>query len=216
MSVTLHTYWRSSAAWRVRIALALKGIAYDAVPVHLLRGGGEQRADAYRALNPQGLVPLLTDGDETLSQSLAIIEYLDETRPEPPLLPRSAAGRARVRALAAVVACDVHPLNNLRVLQHLAAQFGADDAAKGAWMRRWIGDGFAALETMLARDPRTGTCCHGDAPTLADLCLVPQMFNARRFDVDLAPYPTLVRIDAHCSALAAFRDAAPDRQPDAE
>ena len=202
MSVTLHTYWRSSAAWRVRIALALKGIAYDAVPVHLLRGGGEQRADAYRALNPQGLVPLLTDGDET--------------RPEPPLLPRSAAGRARVRALAAVVACDVHPLNNLRVLQHLAAQFGADDAAKGAWMRRWIGDGFAALETMLARDPRTGTCCHGDAPTLADLCLVPQMFNARRFDVDLAPYPTLVRIDAHCSALAAFRDAAPDRQPDAE
>ena len=216
MSVTLHTYWRSSAAWRVRIALALKDIAYDAVPVHLLRGGGEQRADAYRALNPQGLVPLLTDGDETISQSLAIIEYLDETRPEPPLLPRLAAGRARVRALAAVVACDVHPLNNLRVLQHLAAQFGADDAAKGAWMRRWIGDGFAALETMLARDPRTGTCCHGDAPTLADLCLVPQMFNARRFDVDLAPYPTLVRIDAHCSALAAFRETAPDRQPDAE
>ena len=216
MSVTLHTYWRSSAAWRVRIALALKGIAYDAAPVHLLRAGGEQRTDAYRALNPQGLVPALTDGDETVTQSLAIIEYLDETRPEPPLLPRSAAGRARVRALASVVACDIHPLNNLRVLPRDAAAYGADEAAKGAWMRRWVGDGFAALETMLARDPRTGLCCHGDAPTLADLCLVPQVFNARRFGIDLEPFPTIVRIDAHCSSLAAFQAAAPDRQPDAE
>lgn len=212
----LHTYYRSTAAWRVRIALHLKGVSYDAVPVHLLRDGGEQRADAYRALNPQQLVPLLTDGDERISQSLAIIEYLDETHPEPPLLPRAPAGRARVRALAQVVACDMHPLNNLRVQQYLAAEFGADDGTKQRWMHHWLAAGFDALERMLADDPRTGACCHGDTPTLADLCLVPQVYSARRFSFDLKPYPTIVRIDAHCAMQPAFAAAAPDAQPDAE
>lgn len=216
MSIALHTYFRSTAAWRVRIALALKGLQYDAVPVHLLRDGGEQHAERYRRLNPQGLVPLLTDGDELVTQSLAIIEYLDETHREPPLLPHSPAGRARVRALAQIVACDIHPLNNLRVQQYLASQLGAGDAAKQDWMHHWMHAGFEALEAMLAGDPRTGACCHGDAPTIADLCLVPQLYNARRFGVDLDAYPTLVRIDAYCSELAAFKDTAPERQADAE
>ncbi|MEX0900932.1 MAG: maleylacetoacetate isomerase [Gammaproteobacteria bacterium] len=214
--MALHTYFRSTAAWRVRIALALKALPYEAVPVHLLRDGGEQHAEQYRRLNPQGLVPLLTDGDEAIAQSLAIIEYLDETHPEPPLLPRSPAGRARVRALAQIIACDIHPLNNLRVQQYLASCFGADDAVKREWMHHWMHAGFAALEAMLASDPRTGVCCHGERPTLADLCLVPQMYNARRFAVDLDAYPTLVRIDAHCAGLSAFQDAAPERQADAE
>jgi maleylacetoacetate isomerase len=216
MSMRLYTYFRSTAAWRVRIALNLKGLAWESVPVHLLRNGGEQHGDPYRALNPQGMVPLLIDGDERIGQSLAIIEYLDETHPEPPLLPRSAASRARVRALAQVVACDIHPLNNLRVQQYLAEEFGADDDAKRAWMHMWMAAGFDALERMLAEDPRTGACCHGDEPTLADLCLVPQVFNARRFDFDLVAYPTINRIDIHCSGLAAFVDAAPDHQADAE
>ncbi len=216
MSVTLHTYFRSTAAWRVRIALALKGLQYDAVPVHLLRDGGEQHSERFRTLNPQGLVPLLIDGDEVITQSLAMIEYLDETHPEPPLLPRSASGRARVRALAQIVACDIHPLNNLRVQQYLVAKHGADDTAKRDWMHHWMHAGFAALESMIAGDSRTGQCCHGDAPTLADLCLVPQLYNAHRFGVDLTTYPTLVRIDAHCRSLAAFKDTAPERQADAE
>lgn len=212
----LYTYFRSSAAWRVRIALHLKGIAFESIPIHLLRDGGEQRADAYRALNPQQLVPFLTDGDERIAQSLAIIEYLDETHPEPPLLPRSPAGRARVRALTQAIACDIHPLNNLRVQQYLAAEFSADDAAKQSWMHHWLAIGFEALERVLADDPRTGACCHGDAPTLADLFLVPQAFSARRFGFDLSPYPTIVRIDAYCAALPAFQASAPAAQPDAE
>lgn len=212
----LYTYFRSTAAWRVRIALNIKGLEWQPVPIHLLRDGGEQHGEPYRALNPQGLVPLLVDGDERIAQSLAIIEYLDETHPEPPLLPRSAANRARVRALAQVIACDIHPLNNLRVQQYLAGEFGADDAAKRAWMHKWMGAGFDALERMLAGDARTGACCHGDEPTLADLCLVPQVFNARRFGLDLAPFPVIARIEAHCSGLPAFRDAAPERQADAE
>lgn len=211
----LHTYFRSTAAWRVRIALQLKGLAYEAVPVHLLRDGGEQHGDAFRALNPQGLVPLLEDGDEVVTQSLAIIEYLDETHPEPPLLPRSAAGRARVRALAQVVACDIHPLNNLRVQQYLAREFGADEAAKTRWMHAWMDAGLGALERMLADDPRTGAFCHGDAPTLADLCLVPQLYNADRFELPLDPYPVVARIRAHCMTLPAFADTAPERQADA-
>lgn len=212
----LYTYFRSTAAWRVRIALNLKGLAWESVPVHLLRDGGEQHGEPYRVLNPQGLVPMLVDGDEHIIQSLAIVEYLDETHPEPPLLPRAPTGRARVRALAQVIACDIHPLNNLRVQQYLAEEFGADDDAKRAWMQMWMGAGFDALERMLAGDPRTGACCHGDTPTLADLCLVPQVFNARRFGLELAPFPTITRIDAHCSGLAAFRDAAPEHQADAE
>lgn len=212
----LHSYFRSSAAWRVRIALHLKGLAHDIAPVHLLRDGGAQHSAAYRELNPQGLVPLLEDGDERVSQSLAIIEYLDETHPEPPLLPRSAANRARVRALAQVIACDIHPLNNLRVLQYLSIEFGADEDAKRRWMHEWMSRGFDALERLLADDPRTGLCCHGDHVTLPDLCLVPQLFNARRFGADTATWPVLTRIDAHLMTLPAFVETAPDRQVDAE
>lgn len=211
----LHTYFRSSAAWRVRIALHLKGLEAEQVPVHLLRDGGDQHSERFRALNPQGLVPVLEDGDEVLTQSLAIIEYLDETHPEPPVLPASAAARARVRALALVIACDIHPVNNLRVQQYLTREFGADEAAKTRWMHTWMRTGFDALEGMLASDPRTGRCCHGDAPTLADLLLVPQLYNAKRFGLDVAEWPTVARIEAHLLTLPAFIDTAPERQADA-
>lgn len=210
----LYSYFRSSAAYRVRIALHLKQLAHETVAVHLLRDGGEQKAAAYRALNPQQLVPALTVDDQTLTQSLAIIEYLEETHPAVPLLPADAAGRARVRALAQLIACDIHPLNNLRVLQYLQQQLQADEAAKNAWYVHWIREGFDALETRL-QSPHTGRFCHGDNPTLADCCLVPQVYNARRFQVDLTAYPTIVRIDAACAALPAFQAALPENQPDA-
>ena len=216
MSVKLHTYWRSTAAWRARIALALKGIDYESVPVHLVRDGGAQHTAEYRKLNPLGLIPVLTDGDEVITQSVAIVEYLDETHPEPPLLPRSPAGRARVRALAQAIVADLHPINNLRVQQYLEQRFGADDDVKREWIHHWSKLGLAALERSLADDPRTGLCCHGDAPTLADIVLIPQLYNARRFELDLSPYPTILRIDAHCSALPAFEAAHPSRQADAE
>jgi maleylacetoacetate isomerase/maleylpyruvate isomerase len=212
----LYTYFRSSAAYRVRIALNLKGLPWEAVPVHLVRGGGEQRLPAYLALNPAGLVPTLEDEGLVLTQSLAIIEYLDETRPEPPLLPGSAAERARIRAIAQAIACDLHPLNNTRVLQYLKRELGVSEEQKSAWYRHWIALGLAAVEAMLAKDPRTGRFCHGDTPTLADCCLVPQVFNARRFDCDLTAMPTVRRIAEACEALDAFRRAAPDSQPDAE
>ena len=211
----LYDYFRSSAAYRVRIALALKGLAPERAFVHLRRGA--QREDDYLALNPQGLVPsLVTDEGAVLTQSLAIIEWLDETHPRPPLLPPDAAGRARVRALALAVACDIHPLNNLRVLNYLTATLGVTEAQKNGWYRYWCDVGLEALETQLARDPATGAFCHGALPTLADICLVPQLANARRVDLDLAPYPTLLGIEAACLALPAFAAAAPSRQPDAE
>lgn len=213
--LTLHSYFRSSAAYRVRIALALKGLAFDTAVVHLLRGGGEQLQDAYRSINPAALVPALQDGGATLTQSLAILEYLEETHPQPPLLPADALGRARVRALACTVACDIHPVNNLRVLNYLRDTLHADDAVRSDWALHWMALGLRALEQHLAREPATGLCCHGDTPTLADCCLVPQLFNARRFGLDLAPYPTLVRIDRHCAALPAFATAHPAQQPDA-
>ena len=213
--LTLHSYFRSSAAYRVRIALALKGLAFDTAVVHLLRGGGEQLQNAYRSINPAALVPALQDGGATLTQSLAILEYLEETHPQPPLLPADALGRARVRALACTVACDIHPVNNLRVLNYLRDTLYADDAARSNWALHWMALGLRALEQHLAREPATGLCCHGDTPTLADCCLVPQLFNARRFGLDLAPYPTLVRIDQHCAALPAFATAHPAQQPDA-
>jgi len=209
----LHNYFRSSAAYRVRIALALKGLAYEYVPVHLPRG--EQRLPGYTALNPQGLVPALITEGVTITQSLAIIEYLDERHPAPPLLPATAQARARVRAIALAIACDIHPLNNLRVLQYLTKVLAVGDDAKNAWYRHWVQIGLAALETQLCADPATGQFCHGDAPSLADVCLVPQIANARRYDVPLDAYPTLLRIDAHCRAQPAFATAAPDRQPDA-
>ncbi len=212
----LYTYFRSSAAYRVRIALNLKGLAHEAVPVHLLRGGGQQNQPAYRALSPLGTVPALQTGGATLTQSLAIIEYLDETQPLPPLLPASAEDRARVRALAQTIACDIHPVSNLRVLQYLGEHFAATQEQKDAWYRHWVNAGLLAVEQLLAAHPRTGAFCHGDAPTLADCCLVPQVFNARRFDCPLDALPTIRRIVDACEALPAFRNAAPAMQPDAE
>ena len=211
----LYDYFRSSAAYRVRIALNLKGLAAERSFVHLRKS--VQREAAYLAVNPQGLVPALaTDDGHVLTQSLAIIEYLDETHPLPPLLPDTPAARARVRGIAQDIACDIHPLDNLRVLRYLLHTVGITEAQKDAWYNYWIDVGLEALETRLARDPATGRFCHGDVPTLADLCLVPQLANARRVHLDLTPYPTLTRIEAACLALAAFADAQPARQPDAE
>ncbi len=213
--LTLYSYWRSSAAYRVRIGLNLKGLDYALVPVHLVRDGGQQHAPDYAALNPQQLVPALRDGERVLTQSLAILEYLEETRPQPPLLPVDAAGRARVRALAQLVACDIHPLNNLRVLQFFDRQWNVPQAERDDWVLYWMREGFAAMETMLAASPDTGRYCHGDMPGLADCCLLPQLYNARRFTLDLAPFPTLRRIEAACLQLPAFDAARPENQPDA-
>ena len=212
----LYSYFRSSASYRVRIALELKGLTYDYEPVHLQRDGGEHRKPAFRAVNPQALLPALVDERETLSQSLAILEYLEETHPHPPLLPRAPAERARVRALALTVACDVHPLNNLRVLHYLTRKLGVSDEAKTEWYRHWVAEGLAAFEAVLADSPLSGRFCHGDTPGMADCCLIPQLFNARRFACDLSDYPLSLAIERHCQELAAFRDAAPERQPDAE
>ena len=212
----LYSYFRSSAAYRVRIALNLKGLPYEYLPVHLVRDGGEQHAPAYRSVAPEGLVPVLVDGEATVHQSLAIIEYLDETHPQPPLLPGGAAGRAAVRAIALDIACDVHPLCNTRVLKYLGANCGLHKDGSEDWIRHWISTGFDALEIRLAQDPARGAFCHGDAPTLADIMLVPQVFNARRFGVDMGRFPTIAAIDARCAELAAFADAAPAQQPDAE
>lgn len=212
----LYDYFRSSAAYRVRIGLNLKGLAYDAIPVHLVRGGGEHLTPEYRAINPSAAVPALQDGDAVITQSLAILEYLDEMHPLVPLLPRDALGRARVRALALIVACDIHPLNNLRVLRYLVRQAGLTEEAKNAWYVHWVQEGFAALEARLAGCGDTGRFCHGETPTIADCMLVPQLFNASRFNVDMTPYPTIARIDAACQALPAFAAAHPSRQADAE
>jgi len=211
----LYDYWRSSACYRVRIALNLKGLAYALKPVHLLRDGGEQHADAYRGVNPQQVVPALVDGQRVVRQSLAIIEYLDETRPHTPLLPPVPRDRAHVRGLAQLVACDIHPLNNLRVMQYLERELGAAQDARERWTRHWMEEGFRAFEAILAGDAATGEFCHGDTPGLADACLVPQVYNANRFGVDLAPYPTIRAINERCLALPAFDAARPERQPDA-
>lgn len=213
--LVLQGYFRSSAAWRVRIALNLKGLGFATVARHLRKR--EQAAPDYVAKNPQGLVPALeVPGQGVLTQSLAIIEWLEETKPLPPLLPADPWGRARVRSLAQIVACDIHPIQNLRVLAYLKHELGQEQPAIDAFARHWIEAGLAALEARLAREAETGRFCHGDAPGLADLCLVPQLGNARRFGVELSPYPTVLRIEAACTALPAFQDAAPDRQPDAE
>ena len=210
----LHNYFRSSTSFRVRIALNMKGLDTDYRSVHLRRG--EQRGAAYLALNPQGGVPALElDDGQVLTQSMAILEYLEETHPEPPLLPREPLERARVRSLAYAVACDIHPLNNLRVLQHLK-RLGQDDAGLADWFRHWVAVEFAALEQRLAKEPETGRFCHGDTPTLADLCLAPQVVNNARFDCDMAPYPTIRRIHEECMALDTFKTAHPMEQPDAE
>ncbi|HZW12073.1 MAG TPA: maleylacetoacetate isomerase [Noviherbaspirillum sp.] len=216
----LYSYFRSSASYRVRIALNLKGLPYETVPVHLLKDGGQQFGPEYRALNPDTLVPAFIDdvngGAAALTQSLAIIEYLDETHPTPPLLPQNALDRAYVRSIALSIACDIHPLNNLRVLRYLVHELHVDEDTKTAWYRHWCAQGLAALETMLAKDRRVGAFCHGDSPTLADCCLIPQIANAQRFNCDLSAMPTLMRINDACLALDAFASAAPANQPDAE
>ena len=208
----LYTYFRSSAAFRVRIAMNLKSLAYDTAFVHLAKG--EHRAAAYGAINPQSLLPTLDDGGVLLTQSLAIIEYLEETHPAPPLLPGNALARARVRSLSMLIACEIHPVNNLRILQHLKRALGQTEEQVNAWYRHWIADGLAKFEADLARAP--GKFCHGDSPTMADCCLVPQVFNAQRYKCDTTLYPQTMRAFAECMKLDAFDRAQPSKQPDAE
>ncbi|MEO5760091.1 MAG: maleylacetoacetate isomerase [Mesorhizobium sp.] len=213
--IVLHNYFRSSTSHRVRIALEVKGLTYKYVPHHLRHG--EHLEPAYLAVNPQGLVPAMIWSDGTLlTQSLAIMEFLDETQPDPPLLPKDPLGRARVRMLAQMIACDIHPVNNLRVLTSLRALFGAGDEDVANWFRHWVNEGFRPLEKLLASAPETGTFCHGDTPGLADICLAAQVTSNTRFGVDLTPYPTIARINAACMALPAFQKAAPQNQIDAE
>jgi maleylpyruvate isomerase len=208
-------YFRSSAAYRVRIALNLKGVVVEHASRHLRKG--EQKAPDYKALNPQMLVPaLVLDSGEVLTQSLAILEYLEETHPQPPLLPKDPVGRARVRALALIPTADIHPIQNLRVMGYLREKFGQTEESAFAWSRHWIETGFDAYEATIANDPRTGAFSHGDAPTMADLCLIPQVFNAARFKVDMKKYPTIQRIYDTCMRIPAFDAAQPARQLDAE
>ena len=211
----LYNYFRSSAAYRVRIALGLKGLSYDYLSVHLAKG--EQYLPEFTAISPQSLVPVLEeDSGLRLYQSLAIMEYLDETHPTPPLLPADPAARNRVRSLALIIACEIHPLNNTRVLNYLTGRLGVSEEQKLEWYHHWVKTGFAALEKRLADEPATGRFCHGDAPGFADCVLVPQVANARRFKVDLCAFPTIVRINDACVELEAFKQAAPERQPDAQ
>ncbi|CAH2777701.1 MAG: Maleylacetoacetate isomerase (EC @ Glutathione S-transferase, zeta (EC [uncultured Caballeronia sp.] len=206
----LYSYFRSSAAYRMRIALNLKGLAYEYAPIHLLRDGGQQ-------LNPDGIVPTFIDGDNVLTQSLAIIEYLEETHPEPPLLPGTPLDRTFVRSVALQIVCEIHPVDNLRVLmKYLKHTLKVGDEAKDAWYRHWLESGFESLEKRLANDSRVGKLCFDDTPTLADLCLVPQVFNAQRFNLDMSRYPTIERIANHAGQIDAFARAAPGQQPDAE
>lgn len=209
----LYSYFRSSAAYRVRIALGLKQLPYELVPIHLVKNGGEHRRPEYMALNPQKMVPLLQDKRATIPQSLAILEYLEETYPEVPLMPEEAAARARVRAIALLIAADTHPLNNMRVLNYLTKTLGLSEEQKMQWYKHWIHENFQALEQVLQSD-QTGKFCHADTPTIADCCLVPQVYNARRFDCDLSAFPTIVRIADNCNQLEAFQKAAPEQQID--
>jgi maleylpyruvate isomerase len=213
--IELYSFFRSSAAYRVRIALNLKGIDPKTHAVHLRRGGGEQFAEAYSAINPQAAVPTIVEDGMVLSQSLAIIEYLDETRPQPPLLPADPATRAQARAIALAIACDIHPLNNLRVLKRLA-DMGVSEADRDAWYRHWVEIGLSAVDEMVRRFDCADTFIHGTDPGLADICLVPQLYNARRFSADLGTCARLLEIERRCLELPAFAMAAPERQPDAE
>ncbi len=213
----LYTYWRSSASYRVRIGLNLKGISYESCPVHLVRDGGEQMGEAYTAVNPQQQVPALElDDGRVLIQSLAILEYLDELYPDQPFLPRDPVERGSCRALALLVACDIHPINNLRVLNYLTGKLGADENAKLTWYHHWIKTGLASMETLLAQANCHGPYSMGDTLSLADICLVPQLYNARRFNVDLSAYPLIRHIEAGCLKLSAFAEAVPEAQEDAE
>jgi maleylacetoacetate isomerase len=212
----LYTFFRSSASFRVRIALNLKNIPYDQAPIHLRRGGGEQLMAAYKAINPQALVPALEDNGSILTQSLAIIEYLEEKYPQPPILPTDPADKALVRSMAMVIACEVHPIQNLRVLNYVKATYNQTDAQVNQWAQHWIDLGLAALEQMIGAQSKRGKFCFGDSPTLADICLIPQLGNARRYGCDLAKYASILEIEKNCTALPAFVNAAPEKQPDAE
>lgn len=212
----LFSYWRSSASWRVRIALSWKGIPHGTIPVHLVRDGGQQHSESYRESNPQELVPALADDDRVFGQSLAIIEYLEETHPDPPLLPQDFVGRAIVRQMALGVACDIHPLQNLRVLDYLRGPLGQPDGPVAEWVRHWIGQGFRPLEELARRHGDGTNYLYSNDLSLADVCLVPQMYNASRYHLDLRSYPALVAIDAHLMTLPAFSTTRPEAQPDAE
>jgi maleylpyruvate isomerase len=212
----LYTFFRSSASYRVRIALNLKGLDYEQIPIHLRRGGGEQLGAAYKAINPQALVPALEDGGRIFTQSLAIIEYLEERFPKPALFPPDPADRAMVRSMALLIACEIHPIQNLRVLLYLKKNLNQSDDEINRWAQHWITLGLSALEQMRLSLPKPGAFCFGDTPTLADICLVPQLANARRFGVNLLPFPSIVNIEKSCLALPAFINAAPEKQPDAE
>jgi maleylacetoacetate isomerase len=212
----LYTFFRSSASFRVRIALNLKGVSYEQAAVHLRRGGGEQLQPDYKALNPQALVPALEDHGRILTQSLAIIEYLEERYPNAPLLPKDPADRALVRSMALVIACEVHPIQNLRVLNYVKSSYSQTEAQVNQWAQHWINLGLTALEQMIVAQPNRGKFCFGNTPTMADICLVPQLGNARRYGCNLAQYPAILGIEENCMALSAFADAAPEKQPDAE
>jgi maleylacetoacetate isomerase len=214
-SIVLHGYWRSSASYRVRMALNLKGLDWESRPVHLVRDGGEQHSDAYRALNPQALVPTLAIDGLVITQSMAMLEYLDERFPEPALLPGTLAARARVRAIAQAIACDIHPLNNLRVLGYLVSEVGVSEQTKLGWYRHWTERGLAQVEAMLS-DGQAGRFCHGDAPGIADCCLLPQVYNARRFNCSMEALPRIVAICDALEAVPAIAKAAPEAQTDAE
>ena len=214
-TIRLYSYWRSSASYRVRIALNLKGLKYEVVPVNLVKDGGEQHLGEFHHLNPQDQVPVLIDGGRIIRQSLAIIEYLDEMYSGNHLLPTTARERARARGLALVIATDISPLNGLSVLKYLETEDNMPLIARERWIRTWIARGFAAFEEMLADNPSTGSFCEGDLPSIADCCLIPQVYNAQRFEVDLTPYPTIRRINAHCLGLPAFEQARPENQIDA-
>ena len=210
----LYTFFRSSASYRVRIALNLKGLEYEQIPIHLRRG--EQFSPAYKTINPQALIPTLEDGGRVFTQSLAILEYLEERYPDPPLLPHDPADRATVRSMALIIACEVHPIQNLRVLKYVSNELKHSDDDVNRWARHWITLGFTALEEKVRSIPVEGKFCFGNVPSLADICLVPQLANARRFGCELAAFPALLRIERNCAALPAFADAAPEKQPDAE
>ena len=212
----LYTFFRSSASFRVRIALNLKNLSYDQIPIHLRRGGGEQFRANYQNINAQALVPTLEDDGRYLIQSLAIVEYLEEKYPSPPLLPKAAADRAVVRSMALVIACEVHPIQNLRVLNYIKNEYQQNDEQVNRWAQHWIDLGLAALEQMINAQTARGTFCFGDTPTLADICLVPQLGNARRFGCDLSRYPKILSVEKACIVIPAFADAAPDKQADAE
>ena len=211
--LTLYSFWRSSAAYRVRIALNLKQLEYELVSVDL--PGNAQHDEGFKALNPQELIPVLRDGQRLVRQSMAIMEYLDETFPQRPLLPATSRDRARVRSIAQAIACDIHPLNNLRVMQYFEREWDIPTEKREAWMRHWIETGFEAVEAMIADNPASGEFCEGEDPGFADCCLIPQLYNARRFGVEVSKYPSLLRIDAACAALPAFEAARPENQPDA-